>query len=211
MRRTGSFPHSFLSSTINHRTDRWGGSLENRARLIFAIIEGVRRACRPDFQLGLRLSPERFGLHLAEVREVAQEAMRLGHIDTLDLSLWDVTKEPEDVAYRGRSLMSWFTELDRGDVRLGVADKIMGAQDAADCMANGGDYVLIGRAAILAHDFPKRVAADGHYTAPALPVSAGFLRGEGLGESFIDYMRGFPGFVSDNAAATRDTPGEGEI
>ena len=42
-----------------------GGSLENRARVIFEIIDGVRARCRPDFQLGLRLSPERFGLKLA--------------------------------------------------------------------------------------------------------------------------------------------------
>ncbi len=196
----GFLPTQFLSSTINHRADRWGGSLENRARLIFAIIEGVRRACRPDFQLGLRLSPERFGLRLAEVREVAQEAMRSGNIDTLDLSLWDVTKEAEEEAFRGRSLMSWFTDLDRGNVRLGVAGKIMGAQDALDCLANGADYVLIGRAAILAYDFPMKVAADGRYVSPALPVSADFLRAQGLGEAFVDYMRSFPGFVLDEAA-----------
>jgi 2,4-dienoyl-CoA reductase-like NADH-dependent reductase (Old Yellow Enzyme family) len=196
----GFLPTQFLSSATNHRTDRWGGALENRARLIFAIVEGVRQACRPDFQLGLRLSPERFGLRLAEVLEVVQEAMWSGKVDTLDLSLWDVTKEAEEEAFRGRSLMSWFTDLDRGNVRIGVAGKIMGAQDALNCLANGADYVLIGRAAILAHDFPTKVAADAAYASPALPVSADFLRVEGLGEAFVDYMRAFPGFVFDEAA-----------
>ena len=52
----------FLSAEINKRDDRYGGSLQNRARIVFEIIDGVRRDCRPDFQLGLRLSPERFGL-----------------------------------------------------------------------------------------------------------------------------------------------------
>ncbi len=201
----GFLPTQFLSSASNRRTDRWGGSLENRARLIFAILGGVRRACRPGFQLGLRLSPERFGLRLAEMRDVAQEAIRSGHIDTLDLSLWDVAKEAEEEAYRGRPLMSWFTELDRGGVRLGVAGKIMGAQGAVGCLANGADYVLIGRAAILAHDFPMKVGADAGYVSPALPVDADRLRAEGLGEAFIDYMRAFPGFVADHgAAAPRD-------
>ena len=197
----GFLPTQFLSSTINRRTDRWGGSLENRARFIFAILEGVRGACRPDFHLGLRLSPERFGLRLAEVREVAQEAMRSGQIDTLDLSLWDVTKEAEEEAFRGRSLMSWFTGLDRGGVRLGVAGKIMDAQNAAACLANGADYVLIGRAAILAHDFPKKVSTNAGYVSPTLPVSADFLRAEGLGDAFVNYMRAFPGFVSSDQAS----------
>ena len=50
---------TFFSDRANRRTDAWGGPLENRARLIFEIIDGVRSACRPDFKLGLRflLSP----------------------------------------------------------------------------------------------------------------------------------------------------------
>jgi 2,4-dienoyl-CoA reductase-like NADH-dependent reductase (Old Yellow Enzyme family) len=52
----------FLSPEVNLRTDRYGGSLENRARLLIEIIDGVRAQTGPDFNLGLRLSPERFGL-----------------------------------------------------------------------------------------------------------------------------------------------------
>jgi 2,4-dienoyl-CoA reductase-like NADH-dependent reductase (Old Yellow Enzyme family) len=60
---------------VNRRTDRYGGSLENRTRILFEIIDGVRRRTRPDFQLGVRLSPERFGLRLAEIRELAEQVM----------------------------------------------------------------------------------------------------------------------------------------
>jgi 2,4-dienoyl-CoA reductase-like NADH-dependent reductase (Old Yellow Enzyme family) len=193
----GFLPTQFLSPQINHRDDCWGGSLENRARLIFAMLTGIRAAARPDFQLGLRLSPERFGLQFAEVLEVARQAMRSGLIDWLDLSIWDVAKEPEDPAFRGRSVMSWFTELDRAKTRIGAAGKIMGAQDAARCLEQGADFVLIGRGAVLAHNFPERVEADPDYQSPARPVSADYLRTEGLGEAFIDYMRAFPGFVAD--------------
>ena len=35
----------FLSSTINKRKDEYGGSLENRARIIFEIVEGIRENC----------------------------------------------------------------------------------------------------------------------------------------------------------------------
>src|SRR5271155_4778780 len=60
---------AFLSPDTNRRTDRYGGSPENRARIIFDIIKGVRERTRPDFQLGLRISPERFGLKVAGQRE----------------------------------------------------------------------------------------------------------------------------------------------
>ncbi len=190
----------FLSPTINRRSDRYGGSLENRARLIFEIIDGVRAQCRPDFQLGLRLSPERFGVKLPEIRDVAAEVLRQGKIDYLDMSLWDYTIEPQDEAFKGRTLMSVFTELPRGDVRLGVAGKIMGARDALNVIEQGCDYALIGRAAILRHDFPERVRRDANYESPAIPVTAQYLRDEGLGAAFIAYMSTW-GYVAPEAAA----------
>ena len=124
----------FLSPAINRREDRYGGSVENRARIVFEIIDGVRARLRPDFQVGLRLSPERFGLELPEIREVAQEVMRQGNIDYLDMSLWNVAKEPLDEAFKGRSLMSYFTDLERGEVRLGVAGKVTSPAVAAQML-----------------------------------------------------------------------------
>lgn len=191
----------FLSARINRRDDRYGGSLENRARIIFEIIDGIRAECRPDFQVGLRLSPERFGVELPEIRDVAAEALRQGKIDYLDMSLWDYTIEPKDDAYKGRTLMSYFTELPRGDVRLGAAGKITSAQAAASVIEAGFDFVLIGRGAILSHDFPDQVRRDPGYTSPPLPVSAAHLRKEGLGPAFITYMSGWKGFVEAEEAA----------
>jgi 2,4-dienoyl-CoA reductase-like NADH-dependent reductase (Old Yellow Enzyme family) len=153
----------FLSPEVNRRTDRYGGSPENRARLLFEVIAGIRAECRSDFQVGLRLSPERYAQQLDEVVDVAARAMREGEIDYLDLSLWDVTKEPEDERFKGRSLMSYFTELPRGNVRLGAAGKVMSGPRAAEVLQAGCDFVSIGRAAILRHDFPERVRRDPSY------------------------------------------------
>src|SRR5271165_2249325 len=150
----------FLSPADNRREDRYGGSLENRARILFEIIDGVRAACRPDFQLGLRLSAERYGLRLPEMRELAAEIMAQGRIDYLDLSLWDARKAPAEAAFQGRPLMAWFTDLPRHGVRLGVAGKIMTPGVAAELLEAGADFVMIGRAAILHHDFPRRARAD---------------------------------------------------
>jgi len=185
----------FLSPAINRREDRYGGSLENRSRILFEIIDGVRSRCGPDFQLGLRLSPERFGLKLSEIREVAGEVLRDGRIDYLDMSLWDVAKEPTEEEHKGRSLMSYFTDLDRGEVRLGVAGKVTTPKIAVQMLENGADYVLIGRAAILHHDFPER-SRDPEFTPIPTPVTAEHLRKEGLGPAFVKYMGTWPGFVA---------------
>ena len=191
----------FLSHEINTRTDRYGGSIENRARLLFEIIDGIRAACRADFQVGLRLSAERFGLRLTEIRDVAAEAMRQDKIDYLDMSLWDVMKEPIEEEFQGRTLMSYFTELPRRNVRLGSAGKVMSAAKAADVIKAGCDFVLIGRGAILRHDFPERVRHDPTYESPPFPVTADHLREEGLGEAFIGYLRTWPRFVAEEKAA----------
>jgi 2,4-dienoyl-CoA reductase-like NADH-dependent reductase (Old Yellow Enzyme family) len=190
----------FLSAEINQRTDRYGGALENRARIIFDIIAGLRARCRPDFIIGVRLSPERFGLKLQEIRAVAQRLMKEGAIDFLDMSLWDTFKEPAEEDQRGRTLLSYFTDLDRGQVRLGAAGKLMSGDDVARALAAGLDFVLIGRAAILHHDYPARVKADPHFTPHALPVTAEHLRREGLGEAFVAYMRTWQGFVAPEPA-----------
>lgn len=191
----------FLSAEINRRDDAFGGSLENRARPLMDIIAGIRSRCRPDFQLGVRLSPERFGVETLEIRDLAQTLMSSGDVDYIDMSLWDVEKEPVDDALKGRSLMSYFTELDRGECRLGVAGKVYSAETARWCLQEGCDFILAGRAAILHHDFPKRVAADEHFTMASLPVSEAHLRAEGLGDAFIGYMKGWKGFVEEENAA----------
>ena len=185
----------FLSGTINQRQDQFGGSIENRMRPITEIIEGVRSRCRPDFLLGLRLSPERFDVHLPDIIEVAKVILAAGKIDFLDMSLWDSFKEPEDEAFKGCSLLSYFTELERGDVALGIAGKLRNPDEVNRAMAAGIDFIMLGRAAILHHDFPLQMQADQNFTPVRNPVSADYLRAEGLGEAFITYMSGWKGFV----------------
>lgn len=185
----------FLSSEINQRTDQFGGSLENRCRVIDGILNGVREQCGEAFMLGLRLSPERFGMRLGEILEYSQRLMSANAIDFLDMSLWDVFKEPEEEAYKGRNLISYFTELDRGHVRLGVAGKISSAADIAKTLETGVDWIMLGRAAILHHDFPQQMSNDTNFTSIALPVTREYLNKEGLGSAFIDYMSSWSGFV----------------
>lgn len=165
----------FLSPEINRRTDEFGGSLENRSRLLFAVVDGIRKQCGRDFLLGVRLSPERFGLRLGEMIAVAERLLADQKIDFLDMSLWDVFKESEEEEFRGRTLMSYFTELERGAVRLGVAGKIRTPENAERTLAAGADWVMLGRAAIVHHDFPNRYAADSRFVPAENPVTRSTL------------------------------------
>ena len=187
----------FLSPEVNQRTDQWGGSPENRMRLVKEVLAGIRERCGPDFQIGLRLSPERFGIDLGETRDLAQQLMTAGAIDYLDMSLWDVRKAPMDAAFAGQSLIGVFSDLDRGDVRLGVAGKVMAAADAVWCLEQGCDFVLIGRGAILHHDWPALAAADPDFRPISLPVTREHLHREGLSDKFVTYMSAWKGFVAE--------------
>ncbi|MBK5007900.1 NADPH-dependent 2,4-dienoyl-CoA reductase [Pseudomonas sp. S32] len=52
----GYFINQFLAAHTNHRTDRWGGSYENRMRLAVEIVTRVRAAVGPNFIIIFRLS-----------------------------------------------------------------------------------------------------------------------------------------------------------
>lgn len=185
----------FLSAEINQRTDQYGGSLNNRARLLFEIVDGIRAQCGDDFLLGVRLSPERFGMQLSEVKSVCKQLINAGKIDFLDISLWDVNKLPEETEHQHKSLLAHFLEIDYRNVKLTVAGKIDSAKQVMALLNAGVDFVTIGRAAILHHNFPALVMANPAFEAIALPVTTAHLANEGLSQKFITYMRGWDGFV----------------
>jgi 2,4-dienoyl-CoA reductase-like NADH-dependent reductase (Old Yellow Enzyme family) len=81
-------------------------------------------------------------------------------------------------------------------VRIGASGKVMSAEKAAGVLEADGDFVLIGRTAILHCDFPERVRSDHAYRSPRLPVTEEYLRNEGLSQAFIAYMTNWDNFVA---------------
>ena len=179
----------FMSPDTNQRGDEHGGSVENRTRLTREIIDGIRAACGPDFQLGIRLSPERFGLSLPENVDFVRALMAEGKLDYIDLSLWDYKKLPDDENLRGKSLLEHFTDIPRHGTRLGGAGKIRDGEDIRNALEAGLDFALIGRAGILHHDLPRRVEADAGYMAPQTPVSVAHMEAEGVSPVLVTYLR----------------------
>jgi len=185
----------FLNVEFNDRTDAYGGSRGARFRIFDEIIAGIRQRCRPDFQVGVRLSPERFGLDTADVIDGFERLVATEAVDFIDLSLWDVFKAAADDAFGPQPLLEVFAALDRGSVRLAVAGHLYSGSDVQRALDGGADIVAIGRAAITNHDFPLLVQADPTAAMRELPVARETLAAEGLGPVFIDYMSNWKGFV----------------
>ena len=193
----------FLSSTLNRRGDEYGGSLENRSRLLFEMLADIREQCGDDFIVGVRLSPERFGMDLAEIRTLTQQLIDTGDVDFMDLSLWDCFKEPEDEQWHGRSLVEIVCDIERRTdpqgrrVPVGVAGKIHDPADAERVIAAGADFPILGRVAILHHDYPQRLASDSAFVPVRPPVSRRYLAEQGLSPAFVEYMNRWAGFIAD--------------
>ncbi|RTY78288.1 NADH:flavin oxidoreductase/NADH oxidase family protein [Pseudomonas veronii] len=78
----------FLSPLSNRRTDHWGGSLQNRARLLIEVIKAVRASVSPSFCVGVKLNSadfQRGGFDADDARAVI-ELLNALPIDLLELS-----------------------------------------------------------------------------------------------------------------------------
>lgn len=198
---------AFLSPELNVRTDAYGGSLERRCRIVFEILDGIRSTCGPDFVVGVRLSLERFGVRLDEMRILTQALIDSGQVDFIDLSLWDCFKEPVEAEGTGRSLLDVTTDLVRRHdpqgrrVPVGVAGKLHTPDDVRRAIDDGADFVLLGRVAIAHHDYPNRLRADADWRPASFPLPEEHYLAEGVSPTFIAYLRrSFGRLITDTAA-----------
>ena len=81
----------FLSPAANQRTDRYGGSLENRARFFMEIIRAIRETVGPDYPVWCRITAREYGLEngisLDETKQVVRMAEAAG-IDAINVSIF---------------------------------------------------------------------------------------------------------------------------
>ncbi|MFV0532050.1 MAG: NADH:flavin oxidoreductase [Cumulibacter sp.] len=193
----GYLPCAFLDAAHNDRTDQYGGSYENRTRVIRELIDAVTDATSDSFSVGLRLSGERHGVDLLEMRQLAGEVMEDGRLDYLDMSLWDVAKLPHEAAHEQKPLAEHFTDIPRGTTKLGIAGMIRNAEQAQWALDVGADFAFIGRAAILHHDFPRLAITDPAFASVPTPVAVDHLKSEFVSDTFVNYLNGsFAGFVA---------------
>ncbi|NMM26920.1 MAG: FAD-dependent oxidoreductase [Glaciimonas sp.] len=143
---------NFLSPHTNKRTDRYGGSLENRMRLLVEIIRNARDKVGRSFPLTVRLSgsdyePDGFGID--ETIEVAKTAERLG-LDAIHVSGGDHHQMIHQVSPMSipRLHNVWAAEAVRKEVGIPViaSGSITLPEFAESILAEGkGDFISLGR------------------------------------------------------------------
>ena len=83
-----------------------------------------------------------------------------GKIDFLDMSLWDVFKEPEEEEFKGRYTAVLFHRSRARQCCPGHSGQTADPEEIRQAMATDIDFILLGRAAILHHDYPLQMQAD---------------------------------------------------
>mgnify|MGYP002040379393 FL=1 len=161
---------SFLSPHSNHRTDRWGGSLEGRMRLALEIASRVRQAWPAGKPLFCRLSAvdgSVDGWSLDDSVILSRALKRCG-VDVIDCSSGGLTEETKALPVpRGLGFQGPFSERIRADA--GIATQAVGmivnAEQAEGILRAGqADLIAIGREALLdpywAHHAAQTLGVD---------------------------------------------------
>ncbi|MBI2966426.1 MAG: NADH:flavin oxidoreductase [Bacteroidetes bacterium] len=188
----GYLLHQFLSTETNKRTDEWGGNFENRSRLLLSILKKIRHELPGDFIVGVRLSPEDYGvfkgIDFDESLKTAEKLAAQG-ADYIHVSAWDSFKKPEKYPDKDKSIVEYFREALATDVKLMVAGKIWTPEEAEKILSLGADLAVLGRVAIGNPDWPK-LAAGKDFSPLRPPFSKEHLRKVSVGERFINYLQG---------------------
>src|SRR6056297_428762 len=160
----GYFLNQFLVTHTNKRTDRWGGSYENRMRLPLEVVRRTREATGPDFILIYRLSmidliPE--GSTHDEVVQLAQEVERAG-ASILNTGIgWHEARVPTIATSVPRAGWAWVTQKLMGKVGIPVitSNRINTPEVAEGLLSEGvADMVSMARPFLADAEFVKKAA-----------------------------------------------------
>ena len=162
----------FLSPVLNERTDKYGGSLENRARISLMVVDSIRKYCGPNFPIEFRVSAregltEGFQLedtiqfckwleeHGVDMIQVTSGSIHF--LETVNLTdpPWFVTEEGVNV--EAASQIKKHLHIPVGAVGA-ITDPAFMEQIIADGKV---DYVVLARALIADPDLPLK-AMNGH-------------------------------------------------
>ena len=158
----GYLLHEFLSPLSNARTDRYGGSLENRARLLMQTLDAIRAEWPAELPLAVRLSCTDWvpgGWDVAETVALARLLKARGDVDFVDCSSGGNDSAQRIPVHPGYQV--GFAELVRRDAGIATAavGLIHSPDLAEEILANGrADLVVLGRTLLGDPMWPLRAA-----------------------------------------------------
>ncbi|MCU1725008.1 NADPH-dependent 2,4-dienoyl-CoA reductase [Pseudomonas sp. 5P_5.1_Bac1] len=161
----GYFINQFLAAHTNHRTDRWGGSYENRMRLAVEIVRRVREAVGPNFIIIFRLSMLDLvegGSNWEEIVQLAQAVEKAGATIINTGIGWHEARIPTIATKVPRAAFSKVTAKLRGAVKIPLitTNRINTPEVAEQVLAEGdADMVSMARPFLADPEFVNKAAA----------------------------------------------------
>ncbi|MFF9624023.1 NADH:flavin oxidoreductase/NADH oxidase family protein [Streptomyces griseosporeus] len=156
----------FLSPLVNKRTDQWGGSLENRARMLLDIVRAVRASVSPSFAVAVKLNSadfQRGGFDADDAGQVIEMLEPLG-VDLVELSGGSyespaMTGRPADDRTQARE--AYFLDLAKDLVKTSPIPLMLTGgitqRATADKVLDSGVAVIgMGTALAVTPDLPER-------------------------------------------------------
>lgn len=146
----GYLLHQFFNATSNIREDEYGGSIENRARILFEIIDALKEVM-PEQKIGLRLNPSldgRFGMTADEETIPTFEYIvkKLNDYDLAYLHLSEPSSDVSDKPFLVKNIAAHFRPLYKGTLVINTGfdrekgNKVIG-EGNADAVAYATLYI----------------------------------------------------------------------
>jgi 2,4-dienoyl-CoA reductase (NADPH2) len=161
----GYLVNEFTAACTNHRTDRWGGSYDNRMRFPVEIVRRVRQAVGEDFIVVYRLSMLDLvpgGSTLDEVTTLARAVEAAGATIINTGIGWHEARIPTIATSVPRGAYTWVTRRLMGEVSvpLVTTNRINTPELAEQLLAEGcADMVSVARPLLADPDFVAKAAA----------------------------------------------------
>lgn len=156
--------HQFLSPLSNHRTDRYGGSFENRVRFLLESLDAVRAEWPEELPLFLRLSVTDWvegGWSVEDSSRLAHLLRERGEVDLIDCSSGGNDPRQQIPIHPGYQIPFAQRLREEAGLRTAAVGLINGADLAEAIIANGqADLIVLGRTLLADPVWPLRSAAQ---------------------------------------------------
>jgi len=160
----GYLINEFLSRHCNTRQDRWGGVLENRARLLVGVLDEIRNAVGDDFGVWVRLDAEEVDLENGITRTDAIETARIAEAsgaDAIHVSRYGRSSGigfTSMIVHDPSELLPYASKIKKNvDIPVIAVGRIL--PEAADraIVAGDADFIAMGRQLLADPDLPNRL------------------------------------------------------
>ena len=162
----GYLLHQFFNATSNFRTDNYGGNIENRARILFEVIDAIKEVM-PENRIGVRLNPSLHGVFGTEMDESTIPTFdyiikRLNEYDLAYLHLSEPFTDVSELPFAEQNIAKRYRPIYHGTLVINNGfDQKKGNQIIEEGLA---DAVAYGKPFISNPDLPERFAQNADLT-----------------------------------------------